>query len=95
LSIHFHRNTEELFVVLSGKATLRKFNNEFVEIAEHAMVFFEAGPEGVHQLYNHTDLPIISIAIAMRPAAKIRCRGVFNQWPEYAILSLFQNPINF
>ena len=50
---HFHRNSEEIFVILSGKATLRTAN-EFVELSEGDIVFFEAGPQGAHQLYNHT-----------------------------------------
>lgn len=53
---HFHRNSEEMFVILSGKATLRK-PNEFVELNEGDIVFFEIGPEGAHQLYNHTEQP--------------------------------------
>jgi uncharacterized cupin superfamily protein len=56
---HFHRNPEELFVILLGKAILRKFNNKFVEIAENDILFFEMGQEGAHQLYNHTDKPCI------------------------------------
>ena len=56
---HFHRNAEELFVIFSGKAILRKFNNEFVEIGEHDVLFFGAGKEGAHQLYNNTDKPCI------------------------------------
>ncbi|MBU3191843.1 GNAT family N-acetyltransferase [Clostridium bowmanii] len=51
---HFHRNSEEIFVILSGKATLRT-PNEFVELIKGDIVFFEIGPEGAHQLYNHTE----------------------------------------
>lgn len=53
---HFHRNAEELFVILSGKATLRT-PDKFVELSEGDIVFFEIGPKGAHQLYNHTQQP--------------------------------------
>ena len=51
---HFHRNAEEIFVILSGKLTLRT-PDEFVELSEGDIVFFEMGPTGAHQLYNHTE----------------------------------------
>lgn len=53
---HFHRNAEELFVVLAGKAMLRTPEG-VQELAEGDVVFFEMGPSGAHQLFNHTDEP--------------------------------------
>jgi uncharacterized cupin superfamily protein len=53
---HFHRNAEEIFVILSGKATLRT-SDKFVELSEGDIVFFEIGPKGAHQLYNHSEKP--------------------------------------
>jgi len=53
---HFHRNSEELFVILTGKATLRT-PDKFEELSEGDIVFFEVGPQGAHQLYNHTEIP--------------------------------------
>lgn len=53
---HFHRNSEEMFVILSGKVTLRT-PNKFKELTEGDIVFFEIGPNGAHQLYNHTQEP--------------------------------------
>ena len=53
---HFHRNAEEIFVILSGKATLRT-PDEFVELSEGDIAFFEIGEQGAHQLYNHTQQP--------------------------------------
>jgi uncharacterized cupin superfamily protein len=50
---HFHRNAEEIFVILSGKAMLRTPDG-CVELAQGDMVFFETGPSGAHQLFNHT-----------------------------------------
>ncbi|MDF3000499.1 MAG: hypothetical protein K0Q48_618 [Bacillota bacterium] len=53
---HFHRNSEELFVILSGCAMLRT-PTEFLEVHEGDVIFFEMGPVGAHQLYNHTAEP--------------------------------------
>jgi uncharacterized cupin superfamily protein len=53
---HFHRFGEELFVILSGSATLR--SPKGLDIVESGdMMFFEMGETGAHQLYNHTDIP--------------------------------------
>ena len=53
---HFHRNAEEMFVILSGKVMLRTPDG-FQELAEGDIAFFEIGINGAHQLYNHTDSP--------------------------------------
>jgi len=53
---HFHRNAEEIFVILSGSVTLR-VPDKFIELSQGDIVFFEMGPKGAHQLYNHTDQP--------------------------------------
>lgn len=53
---HFHRNAEELFVIISGSAMLRTPEG-FRELFEGDIVFFEMGSDGAHQLYNHTDKP--------------------------------------
>lgn len=50
---HFHRYAEELFMILSGSATLRTPNGlETVNSGD--LIFFEKGETGAHQLYNHT-----------------------------------------
>lgn len=53
---HSHRNAEEMFVILSGNATLRTPDG-YTELTEGDIVFFEMGIKGAHQLYNHTDQP--------------------------------------
>jgi uncharacterized cupin superfamily protein len=55
---HFHRNAEELFVVLSGEATLRSPEG-FQTVSQGDIVFFETGAEGAHQLYNHSGSPCV------------------------------------
>jgi uncharacterized cupin superfamily protein len=50
---HFHRYAEELFMIISGSATLR--TPDGLEIAGSGdLIFFEKGESGAHQLYNHT-----------------------------------------
>jgi uncharacterized cupin superfamily protein len=51
---HFHRNAEELFVIIAGKAMLRTPDG-FSEVNKNDVIFFEKGPSGAHQLYNHSD----------------------------------------
>ena len=51
---HFHEFAEELFMVVSGSATLR--TPDGLEIVNGGdLVFFEKGKTGAHQLYNHTN----------------------------------------
>jgi uncharacterized cupin superfamily protein len=53
---HFHRYAEELFMLISGSATLR--TPKGLEIVESGdLIFFEKGETGAHQLYNHTTEP--------------------------------------
>lgn len=53
---HFHRNAEELFMVVSGSLTLR--TPKGLEIVTSGdIVFFEMGETGAHQFYNHGTEP--------------------------------------
>jgi uncharacterized cupin superfamily protein len=59
---HFHRYAEELFMIISGAATLRTPNG--LEIVENGdLIFFETGKTGAHQLYNHTETPCVYLDI--------------------------------
>jgi len=50
---HSHRFAEELFMIISGSATLRTPNG--LEVVNNGdLIFFEIGETGAHQLYNHT-----------------------------------------
>ena len=57
---HFHRNAEELFVILEGEATLRSPKG-YQTILKGDIIFFEEGPSGTHQLYNHGDEQLVYI----------------------------------
>lgn len=53
---HFHRNAEELFLVLTGSVTLR--TSKGLEVVNSGdLIFFEMGETGAHQLYNHGSEP--------------------------------------
>ena len=59
---HFHRYAEELFVIISGSATLR--TPEGLEVVNTGdLVFFEKGEKGAHQLFNHTQKPCVYLDI--------------------------------
>ena len=59
---HFHRASEELFLIISGEATLRSPQG-FAKLAQGDLVFFETGASGAHQLYNHGDIPCVYLDI--------------------------------
>ncbi len=53
---HFHRNAEELILIISGSLTIRTPNG--LEIAEKGdIIFFEIGESGAHQFFNHDTIP--------------------------------------
>ena len=62
---HFHRNAEELFIALAGKATLRSPKG-FATVSQGDLIFFEEGPDGAHQLYNHGDEPFVYVDLRTR-----------------------------
>ena len=55
---HFHYNAEELFIIISGSATLRTPDG-FQTVSEGDVVFFGMGEGGAHQLYNNTTEPCL------------------------------------
>ena len=59
---HFHRASEELFFILSGEVTLRS-SEGFQKVTQGDIIFFEEGPLGAHQLYNHGDTPCVYLDI--------------------------------
>ncbi len=59
---HFHRNAEELFMIVSGAATLRTPEG-LLPVENGDIVFFETGETGAHQMYNHTGEPCVYLDI--------------------------------
>jgi len=59
---HFHRNAEELIMIISGAMTLRSVEGfQILNMGE--LVFFEIGETSAHQLYNHTYSPCVYLDI--------------------------------
>lgn len=50
---HLHHAEEEMFLILEGRAMLRQ-GGHYREVSHGDLVFFPTGPEGAHQMYNHT-----------------------------------------
>jgi len=50
---HFHRNAEELMMVISGSMTMRSPDG-FEIIGKGDIVFIETGETGAHQFFNHS-----------------------------------------
>ncbi len=65
---HFHFSDEELILVLRGRPTLRAPEGSR-ELEEGERVRFPVGPEGAHQLLNHTGetATFVSISSSGRP----------------------------
>lgn len=53
---HFHRNAEELVMILSGSMTMRSPDG-FKVLNQGDIVFFEMGETSAHQFYNHDSIP--------------------------------------
>ncbi len=51
---HFHRANEEMLLVVEGEVTVRTPNGEHLAHPGDTMIF-PRGPDGAHQLINHTD----------------------------------------
>jgi len=59
---HFHRNAEELFMVVSGSMTLRTPDGNSI-VSSGDLVFFEMGETGAHQFFNHGTEPCIYLDV--------------------------------
>lgn len=59
---HWHRNSEELMMIISGSFTLRSKDGLQV-VNQGELVFCEEGEEGVHQFYNHTSEPCVYLDV--------------------------------
>ena len=59
---HFHRNAEELFMVVSGSMTLRTPNG-LNSVTAGDLIFFEMGETGAHQFFNEGTEPCIYLDV--------------------------------
>jgi uncharacterized cupin superfamily protein len=100
---HFHRYAEELFMIISGSATLRMPKGlEIVESGD--LMFFEKGEIGAHQLYNHTAKPCIYLDIRTfigydvceyPDSNKIFLDPSGEMFGKDAIVNFFDSPLNY
>jgi len=68
--LHAHYGMEELFVVLSGRPTLRTGSGE-EELAPGDVVSMPRGIEGLHTFTNPTDEPARVLAISTMPEPEV------------------------
>lgn len=59
---HFHRNAEELMMIISGSMTMRTPEG-FEVMTKGDIVFIEMGETGAHQFFNHTNEPCVYLDI--------------------------------
>jgi uncharacterized cupin superfamily protein len=59
---HFHRHAEEIFMIVSGAATLRAPDGMH-SLQAGDIAFFGTGAGGAHQLYNHSDEPCVYLDV--------------------------------
>ena len=67
---HFHRNAEELMMIISGSVTLRT-DKGFEIINKGELMFFEVGESGAHQFYNHDTVPCVYLDIRTTPGIDV------------------------
>ncbi|MDR1671096.1 MAG: cupin domain-containing protein [Alistipes sp.] len=67
---HFHRHAEEMFMIVSGEATLRTPDGMSV-LHPGDIAFFETGADGAHQLFNHGNEPCVYLDVRTFPGADI------------------------
>jgi uncharacterized cupin superfamily protein len=83
---HFHRNAEELILILSGSLTLR--TGEGLKIINKGeLVFFEVGETSAHQLFNHDSIACTYLDIRTTPGIDV------TEYPDSGKVNIF--PFNY
>jgi uncharacterized cupin superfamily protein len=67
---HYHRNAEELVLIISGSITVRTSKGLEI-VGQGQIVFFEIGEEGVHQFFNHTNEPCVYFDLRTNPGIDV------------------------
>jgi uncharacterized cupin superfamily protein len=99
---HFHHNSEEMMMVISGAMTMRSPRG--FEIMEKGdIVFFEIGETGAHQFYNHSEEPctyldirsLFGMDVSEYPdSEKINISPMFEQYERKSKVSYFRGEEN-
>lgn len=69
---HYHTSEEEMFLVLDGEAMVRR-DGVFRKVGPGDLIFYEVGPQSVHNMYNHTDRDFKFLAISINDPEGDRC----------------------
>src|SRR5438552_18886389 len=69
-NLHAHYGMEELFVVLSGRPTLRTGSGE-EQLEPGDVVFCPRGPDGLHTFTNPTEEPARVLAVSTNPSPEV------------------------
>ena len=69
-NLHAHYGMEELFVVLSGRPTLRTGSGE-EQLEPGDVVFCPRGPDGLHTFTNPTQEPARVLAVSTNPSPEV------------------------
>ncbi|CAN5630093.1 hypothetical protein BH10BDE1_BH10BDE1_10210 [soil metagenome] len=62
---HFHTEEEELCIVLEGEAIVR-CGDEFRKVRKGDLIYYGAGPDCAHHMYNHTENPFRFFILSTR-----------------------------
>lgn len=61
---HYHTQEEEMFYVIEGEAMVRR-DDKFRKVGPGDVIFYEVGPQSVHNMYNFTDQPFKFLAVSI------------------------------
>jgi uncharacterized cupin superfamily protein len=94
---HFHHNSEELFYIIEGEATLRTQESKRI-VKKGDIVFMEIGATGAHQLYNHSDA--ICVYLDLRTKNKIDIveypdSNKINFMPQFELFDKQNGKVNY
>lgn len=62
--LHFHHANEEMLLVISGKPTLRRGDDDERPLAPGEVVAFPVGPDGTHQIVNRSEVAARVLIVA-------------------------------
>lgn len=69
---HYHTEEEEMFYVIEGEAIVRR-ENKFQKVGPGDVIFYEVGPQSVHNMYNFTTRPFKFLAISINDPENDAC----------------------
>ncbi|MDA1193323.1 MAG: cupin domain-containing protein [Candidatus Poribacteria bacterium] len=80
--LHWHLRQEELFIVWEGSATMVTPRGEWV-VRRGDFIAFPVGPTGAHKFYNHSDEPVVLLAMGANEDSEVCYYGDSNKVGVY------------